>query len=128
MTFNNDDGPKLIPDNIDPRINLNANIQNKRGKLPIDVGERLMWIGHAMGCQAMEHLRIRQTPKDKLTREFTIAEVNRYLIEMEMPPMNANETMLFTFYMTKYMKIQQQKKTARMDSFMKDITRRFENK
>lgn len=111
-----------------PRLNLNNNIANKRGKLPIDVADRMFWIGHAMGCQSIEHLRMRHTPREKLTREFTIAETNRYLKEMEMPPMNANETALFIFIMTKYMTIEKAKKTARMDSFIRDATKRFENK
>jgi len=88
----------------------------------------MFWIGHAMGCQSMEHLRMRHTPKDKMTRAFTIAEVNRYLKEMEMPPMNAEETALFIFIMTKYVDIQRWKAGSRMDSFMRDAIKRFENK
>jgi hypothetical protein len=112
----------------DPRLNLNNNLQNKRGKLPIDVGERLFWMGQAIGCASQEHIVIRHTPKERLTREFLIAETNRYLHDFGMPAMNANETALFIFYMTKHIQIQQRKKAARMDSFMKDVVRRFENK
>jgi hypothetical protein len=111
-----------------PRINLNAGMSNKRGKLPIDVGERLFWMGQAMGCASQEHIQIRRTPKEKLTREFLIAETNRYLNDFGMPGMNVNETALFIFYMTKHMEIQKRKKIARMDSFMKDVVKRFENK
>jgi hypothetical protein len=111
-----------------PRINLNTNMQNKRGKLPIDVGERLFWMGQAMGCASQEHIQIRHTPKEKLTREFLIHETNRYLTDFGMPTMNVNETALFIFYMTKYIEMQKRKKLARMDSFMKDVVRKFGDK
>lgn len=121
MTFNDDV--------LGPRLNLNNTIQNKRGKLPIDVAERMFWIGNAMGVQAMENLRMKHTPKEQMTRNFITGEINRVLTEeYGMPPMNEHETMLFVFVMTKHIETEKRKKAMRMDAFMKDTIKRFENK
>lgn len=114
-------------DNVSPRLNLNNTVTNKRtGKLPIDVGFRIAMIFQAVGIQAVENLRMKRTPKEQMTRNFIISEVNRVLQEYDMPIMNKEETLLFIFYMTKFMDMQQRKKKARLYEFMKDATKGFE--